>query len=377
MYEPFQVFLPYPSIWLGTEPAFADARDTSHLGLIVVLMGLFLALWTAGYAAFGLLLIMLLGSNPFILYEGYANTNVFAFPFIIAMLCLALAVPVMRKIRLSLLVAVAAAVTIGLIYGSTAGLLRPEIFPLVGGVALVFALMSNSTWVRRTGITLLFVAVAFLVHQSWSRYFSAKHAEAAALMKAIGGTVSPQGDRAQWFTVWVGLGDFDDKYGYLWDDRAAYYFFGVAVNANPSAQLDPILRADVLEHIREDPLWYARILTKRIWRVLAENTPPSIAVGRYQLRLPIPGALIAIGACVLIGVLLIGCEWFYLKLLFIPVALAATPLLIYSDHGVSYYSVVHLFIVAIGLALIGRGALLLLRTLGGRYRVTVRPIVGG
>jgi len=81
-----------------------------------------------------------------------------------------------------------------------------------------------------------------------------------------------------WPAIWEGLGDFDRTKGHTWSDGAAWEAVRnareeatpmprtgeqlVAALSGPESQA--ILRRQVLTHIREDPVWFARILARRL-----------------------------------------------------------------------------------------------------------------
>ena len=92
-------------------------------------------------------------------------------------------------------------------------------------------------------------------------------AAAARTAAAYSAAAEPQ-DHDVWISVWEGLGDFDRKHGYVWDDTDAQ----VAVGdwRLGSLRSSAILRDQVLRGIRADPLWYAGILLKRTMATLSQ-----------------------------------------------------------------------------------------------------------
>jgi hypothetical protein len=97
------------------------------------------------------------------------------------------------------------------------------------------------------------------------------------------------GDRAVWFGLWEGLADFDRTKGHVWKDAeatAAYERAGHDVRkgelwVGPVAE--PFFREQVLGHIREDPAWFAGIVTHRLWATLSFEKlwPRQARDGRY------------------------------------------------------------------------------------------------
>ena len=71
-----------------------------------------------------------------------------------------------------------------------------------------------------------------------------------------------------WLSVWEGLGDFDRARGHVWHDKAAR----AAIGDRPlgTQRSEGLFRDQVLTSIREDPLWYAGILSKRTAATLSQ-----------------------------------------------------------------------------------------------------------
>lgn len=68
-----------------------------------------------------------------------------------------------------------------------------------------------------------------------------------------------------WQSLWEGLGDFDRSKSHYWSDAKALEFVASRGGTEiRSRDAERILRDDVLRHIREDPMWYAGILGKRL-----------------------------------------------------------------------------------------------------------------
>jgi 4-amino-4-deoxy-L-arabinose transferase-like glycosyltransferase len=75
-----------------------------------------------------------------------------------------------------------------------------------------------------------------------------------------------------WAGVWEGLGDFDRTKGHSWSDPVAEERVrreGAAGLRTPEATA--ILRAEVLDHVRDDPGWYAGILARRLFATLTQS----------------------------------------------------------------------------------------------------------
>lgn len=82
-----------------------------------------------------------------------------------------------------------------------------------------------------------------------------------------------------WLGLWEGLGDFDRTKGHAWSDTVAKDALereGVALRRKDSllgkaAGTEAIFRRLVLADVREDPLWYARILGRRLFATVTQQ----------------------------------------------------------------------------------------------------------
>lgn len=75
-----------------------------------------------------------------------------------------------------------------------------------------------------------------------------------------------------WAGVWEGLGDFDRTKGHSWSDPVAEERVrreGASGLRSPEGMA--VLRADVLDHVRDDPGWYAGILARRLLATLTQS----------------------------------------------------------------------------------------------------------
>ena len=75
-----------------------------------------------------------------------------------------------------------------------------------------------------------------------------------------------------WAGVWEGLGDFDRTKGHSWSDPVAEERVrreGASGLRTPEAMA--VLRADVLDHVRDDPGWYAGIVARRLFATVTQS----------------------------------------------------------------------------------------------------------
>lgn len=307
-----KTYLYLPHVWLKGRPVKPRMLHANALAFTLALLVLFAAFWCAGQTALGILLVVLIGSNPFQVQEVYVNNNLLGWPITITVLMLGLHLPFMRDRPPRIVVAVAIALLSGLMLGSLRQI-RTEPALVAASAAAIYLTASRMRYWLRLALVVLLGAGFVLASSGWTKYFEAKYREASRVVAAAGGH-RYDGPRHSyhfiWHAVWCGLGDFDRKYGYQWSDLSAIrYAWPILqrrqfeVTGYPPAEPDPwdsltlgaywdqgrqyartpfetreyteVARDKVLGDIRRDPWWYASIIARRIARILTESTPPA------------------------------------------------------------------------------------------------------
>ena len=87
-----------------------------------------------------------------------------------------------------------------------------------------------------------------------------------------------------------------------------------------------ILREKVVRDVAADPGWYAAIITKRLHRVLFENTPPRLAAGANWVDVPGLSPLLAPFAAFVLLCYLVRREWSIPRLLMFPFAVGGVAI---------------------------------------------------
>lgn len=366
-----RTFLYLLDCWLRKGSVNPSLVPANTAGFVGALCALFAAFWAIRRTLHGALLCVLIGSDPFQLFVVYRQQNVFCWAITALVLVLAINVPVMWPRRphwYPLVAAIATGTFLALIRT-----VRSEPTPLIFSAALVYATAEGLRRIDRAKLVGA-LAVAFALSSVASiKYLDHKLDQSRAVMTSVGG--SPYTGPAVayhefWHAIFCGLGDFDKKYGYAWDDRVAYrYALPIIKQRHPEmAKLDPygavqswaydaagkypflygeapdyaeILRDKILRDVADDPLWYVGILKKRAWRILTEATPVGVAVN--DERLHVSGSLVGLACVPLALFLVVSRRWFLLKLLVFAVPLSAAPLFIYSDRGMNSYTTFHVF----------------------------------
>lgn len=139
------------------------------------------------------------------------------------------------------------------------------------GAGLVFGVCA----LCRSGALFLLPGLLMILSLS-ARRLPAKRLAAAALALALFLTPFAVLRQPQhhdiWAAVWEGLGDFDRTKGHVWSDPVAEERVRRAgAPARLSDEGMAVMRADVLDHVRGDPAWYAGILARRTLATVTQS----------------------------------------------------------------------------------------------------------
>jgi len=382
-----KVWLYLPEAFLKSEPREVKVFWLNGWLFMLALVVLLVALWYVDRFALGILLVALLGSHPFQLFEVYADPGsgtgqVFALNISVALWVLAFHVPLLFNRHVHKFYLFALPVFTGL-FLATVRQLRTEPVVILVSVLACYALFSRVNWRRRAMLILLVLAPFWIGSAAWQSYFDFKINQAYEFVSRAGG--HPFNEvrnryHSFWHSFWMGLGDFDTTHGYKWDDVTAMdYAYSILKPAGKVdfemigterstatydaaglyfkridylPEYDPVLREKVLHDIRNDPQWYLDILAQRVHRIVNEAAPTRLALGAWYIALPLEGWLLI----PMLAFLILARRWSLLKLLCFTLPLAATAFVIYSGGGYTYYSVFLQVVVAIGSALIWSSA---------------------
>jgi hypothetical protein len=385
-YDNLSIFPYLADIWLGGDPRTPIAATGNGLVFTLALMAVYLAFWSARYELLGLLVVALIGSNPFQLYEVYVNDNVFSWAITAGLLVMALLTPLLANHRYFFRqgswwrrsypwLAVAA---VGIILGSFRHMRTEYITTLPLALAVPFLLLGFRLRARAIMSSLLLAG--FLASQwGWTFYFRGKAVEAQHVLLKAGGKIpalyTEDADfHPFWFSFWAGLGDFDTKYGYLFDDNTAKAFVTTMLNREASYDLsslsdsDKVFRDRVVGDVLRDPRWYFDILARRLHRIVADNTPLQLAYADRTMRLNGANAVPLIGLSIL-GLLAFCRQYRLMALTLFPLVTGAAAGVITTEGGMHYYSWFHLFVYAYAGALIIETVLALSSFMSGKRLV--------
>lgn len=378
-----KIYLYLFDAWLKGAPWNPSLKPASRLAFTLGLASLFVAFWWVRRPAMGALLVLFLGSNPFQLYEVYGRDNVFGFPISMALVLLAIHLPLLRRRRPHEKWAFAWPIGVGLLLASLRTV-RSEPATLLLAAAGTYLFVTGFSWRRRAALVGA-LAISFFVGQlGWKRHFEKQHEHAATVIGRLGGhphpITKPRLYHHFWHPIWCGLGDYGQKYGYQWNDHAAatyakpileargiYFPSGYFIeNGDPREYYDPdtklykklpydvpgydeVVRDKVLSDIKKDPGWYLGVLAKRAGAILDETTPIRITWAKGWLQMPWHGAL----SIPLLLLLFAFRQKLLAGTLLFTVPTVTSAFVVYSARGMTYYGVFHIiaFAIVLGIAL--------------------------
>ena len=368
-----KIFMYVPGALLAGGPDPATVKPFNELLFVAGLVVAWIGLAAAGYPLLGLALVVLVGSDPFQLFQAYGKENVFSLPISVALLVLGLHV----RLLVSNARVDAGAWATAMFTGAFLAVvheMRTE--PALIGVSALATYLAIRRSSFRTKLLLIVACVAAygVVSSRLGCYFEQKFRDAQVFVERAGGKPyrgSWALRHAAWHNILVGLGDFDTKYGFEWDDRAAYlyalpilrerygknvtyhwpsYYFeetyepsGYRIKPEDLPEYHAIVREKVLDTIRNDPGWYVGILRRRLARILTVTTPFSVAGFGHWASCASSGWIFVpalLGSMLARRRVLVG-------LLLFTLPLVAPALLVFSMRGMTYFGIFHLLSAAV------------------------------
>ena len=361
--ENLRIICYYPNAIIKGSPENPRIKLFNTLIFILGLISVFVAFVRIGKPMLGIILVTIVNITPYFFYEIFINFNIFGLLasvfLIITGINLKLIFTGVNKKYLYFILPVISGIIIG--FSSE---IRGETSIVAGSSILIYILAKQTKYFFKIIMPVLLVLAMFSTKSAIKSYFDKKFEQTAELVAKHGGHVYT-GKRISghrfWHPVFCGLGDFDTKYGYEWNDIVAYVYAGPILKEKYNLDLnyipgkyyideyydkdslyykkhdefeeyEQVVKEKVLHDIKNDPLWYITILFKRI-----------IAIFTKTLPFPFAGWI-----TLLLSIYLIKKkEWDLLKLIIISLPLSFTPFFIYSGDGTTYNSFFPILGVAI------------------------------
>ncbi len=242
-------------------------------------------------------------------------------------------------------------------------------------LSVAAVILLQTTWPLKRRIALLAtLAAVFIGFQNrLDKYFDRKFVEANEFVVSHGGVAYP-GPRVRqhifWHPLYVGLADFDEKYGTEWLD---FHNFSYAMPIFEAAGLKytwsgknhyldqsyddmgkyPVFFEDLplfnqlskerfFARVMGDPLWYISILGKRVWRILSDSADISLAFGKWRVGWHLSAWM----ALLVIAVLIWLRQFSVLRMVVFTAPLSLLPFAIYSGGGLAGISVFGVLLVS-------------------------------
>ncbi len=332
----------------------------NFLVFIGALVTFYIGMRKAGHSFLALIVIALVNTQSFFLYEVFVNENIFGLlASVFLLVCGLNAVYIFKPPNnyKYLLIPILSGVLISFFAG-----IRGEINVVLISVLLIYIFSIIRPLLKILSIALL-LGFFFITQLLTESYFDSKIEQAENVIEKSGGHIyngKMLGKHPLWHTVFCGLGDFDKKYGYKWHDTVAYWYgvpkmsslMGHEFKYSGKYHLDEyydsnekyykkpddfveyegICKEKVLSDIENDPLWFVGIMIKRLNRIFS-NTLPFQYAG--YLLLP---ALI---------VVFFKRKWRLFVLLLSSMPLSLTPLVIFSGGNSTFNSIFPFFAIAV------------------------------
>lgn len=367
-----RIFLYLPNAYIKGSPENPSIIPFNAIFFIISLLSVFVSFWYLGFPLLGFIIVLIFGSNPFLLYETYGNENIFGLMIATTLIIMSIHLHLfVRNSRLPItwLLPVISGVII-----ATMANVRSETSIIIASCLFVYLTIPQCNFLKKIALCLLLLLSFTTITKMWQSYFDRKFEEAYQVVESKGGNPY-NGERIKthtfWHPVYCGLGDFDTKYGYEWNDRKAYKYalpilkekynmdfayaddLGLAeyydtqkkyykkIESYP--EYETIIKEKVLSDIKKDPLWYAEILAKRIRYIFTKTSPVWLSFSKYHIHIPFSGLLII----PFVVFLFLKKKWFQLKLLLFPFPLAATSIIIFAKKNTTYNSCFHLLLIAL------------------------------
>ncbi|MFH2142075.1 MAG: hypothetical protein ABIJ97_06620 [Bacteroidota bacterium] len=351
-----------PNAILKCSPENPSIKLFNALFFTLSLILLYLGFKKVNNPLFGLFLVILVNFTPFFIYEVYSRENIFGLMASGFFIVIGLNIHALFSKTGKFLKYCVVCIISGFLIGFFSEI-RNETSILIISLLLVYILSNKIKILPKFGISFLII-LSFLGSKNLIRYyFDNNFKDTSELVDKFNGHVYNGGrinGHRLWHPVFCGLGDFDKKYGYEWNDRVAYnyaipvlkekhglnilYSGELYINEYyDSAKLyykkfdeisvyEEVVKEKVLTDIKSDPLWYATIILKRIARNMTQTIPvPYIG----WILLP------------LIFFLIKRKNWDMLKLIIISLPLSITSILIFSGKGATYNSLYLYFVIVI------------------------------
>ncbi len=369
-----KLFLFLPHAWLSGTPMNPSVTDSSVIFFNAALFAILVAFWAEGLLLLGILIVLLVGSDPFQLYEVYLNDNINGFAISGILFGLAVHLRYMSGRRGADRWAWLTAAFMGILSAFLLNI-RSEAGVVLLAAPFVWLLIPKTSRRKRLALVGLLIVSTLATERLLAAYWNRQFDRAIAFVRKHGGHPYPGPYNLRhsvWHPIFMGLGDYGYDRGYRWDDRVAFsyalprlrdqdhkpypypeqYFYlddtydsegWYRVYPADLPGYDRILQAKVLQDVRDHRSWYLNVLYRRLRRVLSATTPLSLSCGYKWWSMDFSGMW------ALPTLLLLIClrKWFLAGVIAFTLPLSATAIMIYAFRGTPRFNIFHLMTFAV------------------------------
>jgi len=322
---------------------------------------LFHGFYVSKHPLIGLILCSLILITPYFHYEVFRNENIFALQASVFFIVMGLLLPTLLNPATNLGKSILMVVIASLVLAFCSEI-RNEI-SIVFACLLMMILWSSSLGGISKSMLLLLAILFFAGGKKLiQRHFDVKYEKTKQLVASKAGHVyngQKIAGHKLWHPIFCGLGDYDQQFGYAWNDTVAYAYAVPILNEryqmhlNYSGKLytdnyydsahlyyikfdeipqyESVVKEKVLNDIQHHPMWYLKILGQRFLKICSTTLP-----------IPFMGFVAMLGFIFFIY----QKKSSYVKLILVSLPLSATSLLIYSGKGATYNAMFGYLILA-------------------------------
>ncbi len=350
--ENARILMYLPNAILKGSPENPSTKLFNSIFFTIALIVFFLGFSLSGMRIFATVLVVIVIATPFFWFEIYENNNVFGLMTVLFLIIMGLNIKILIK-QIPIYKVIVISIFSGVLIAFFSEI-RGELAIVTVSLLILYVFTEHYKIVYKSLFVILLFTSFIVSRNLVVNYFNSKFDKANEIVLNKGGNpyIYPRTQgHIIWHPIFCGLGDFDKKYGYEWNDKVAYKYalpilkekYNIHVNYSDQYYTDDyydpqkmyyikfdeipvyeqIMKDKVVSDIKSDPGWYISILLKRVVRILSVTLP-----------VPFAGWLIF----PLVFVLFRRKEKVFLKMILISLPLSLTPLLIFSGGNATFNS---------------------------------------
>ncbi len=304
--ENLRIIAYMPDALLNGSPKNPSIKLFNALIFVIALISILFAFKSIGKPVLGSIIALTVNITPFFIFEVYGRNNIFALLGSVLLIIIAINIKLIYQRKLYLKINIGyliIAIVSGIIVGFFSEI-RGEISVVLLSAIIIY-FFARTSWGNKALLVFLIVFGFVATKNGIEKYFNHKFEQTYKLVEKYGGHPYT-GKRIKghrfWHPVFCGLGDFDTKYGYKWNDTVAYNYaipvlkkkYGLDLKYDGHKyyldeyydkdslyykkfddydEYEEVIKEKVLSDIKKDPLWYINILIKRIIRIFTVTLP--------------------------------------------------------------------------------------------------------